>query len=79
MRFELADIADWAPSADTDVVVSNAALQWVPGHQDLMPGMACCTPSGGLVRPAGSGNFDAPSHALMRELALSSDPWAGQA
>jgi trans-aconitate 2-methyltransferase len=24
------------PSADTDVVVSNAALQWVPGHQDMM-------------------------------------------
>ncbi|MFP5369080.1 MAG: methyltransferase domain-containing protein, partial [Actinomycetes bacterium] len=31
LRFQLADIADWKPSPDTDVVVSNAALQWVPG------------------------------------------------
>src|SRR6478735_2352441 len=36
LAFERADIAGWMPSPDTDVVVSNAALQWVPGHQELM-------------------------------------------
>ena len=25
------DLAQWSPKSDTDVVVSNAALQWVPG------------------------------------------------
>jgi trans-aconitate 2-methyltransferase len=32
LAFGLADIAYWMPSAETDVVVTNAALQWVPGH-----------------------------------------------
>ena len=33
-----ADIAAWTPSPETDVVVSNAALQWVPEHPELLPG-----------------------------------------
>ncbi|MGO4235968.1 trans-aconitate 2-methyltransferase [Pseudarthrobacter sp. YAF2] len=77
LRFELADIADWAPSADTDVVVSNAALQWVPGHQDLMRGWLAALRPGAWFALQVPGNFDAPSHALMRELA-SSEPWAGK-
>lgn len=36
LRFAFMDIAKWMPSEDTGVVVSNAALQWVPGHQDMM-------------------------------------------
>src|SRR5437016_5421725 len=30
------DVTDWKPEPDTDVVVSNAVLQWVPGHADLL-------------------------------------------
>ena len=29
-------IAEWSPKPDTDVVLSNAALQWVPEHADLL-------------------------------------------
>ncbi|MFF1881827.1 trans-aconitate 2-methyltransferase [Pseudarthrobacter sp. NPDC058196] len=77
LRFEQTDIADWAPSPDTDVVVSNAALQWVPGHQDLLRGWLAALRPGAWFALQVPGNFDAPSHALMRELA-SSAPWAAK-
>ena len=32
-----ADVVDWTPAPDTDVVISNAVLQWVPQHRDLLP------------------------------------------
>jgi trans-aconitate 2-methyltransferase len=70
LRFEVADLRDWAGDAEpVDVLVSNAALQWVPGHLDLLPDLV------GRVRPGGwfafqvPGNFDQPSHVLRRELA----------
>ncbi|HEX9227688.1 MAG TPA: methyltransferase domain-containing protein, partial [Arthrobacter sp.] len=36
LSFGPADIFGWMPSEDTDVVVTNAALQWVPGHRDML-------------------------------------------
>ena len=38
--FELADLRAWlveAPPGQVDVLVSNATLQWVPDHLDLLP------------------------------------------
>src|SRR3982750_80809 len=32
LSFAVADIRTWRPSGPLDVIVSNAALQWVPGH-----------------------------------------------
>ncbi len=69
LTFELADIAGWMPSADTDVVVSNAALQWVPGHQDLMARWLEVLKPGAWFAVQVPGNFNSPSHVLMRELA----------
>jgi trans-aconitate 2-methyltransferase len=65
----LADVADWMPSADTDVVVSNAVLQWVPTHRELLPRWIAALPSGAWFGMQVPGNFAAPSHALVRELA----------
>ena len=36
LSFTLADIRDWRPDRKADVLVSNAVLQWVPGHLDLV-------------------------------------------
>jgi trans-aconitate 2-methyltransferase len=72
LRFELADIADWEPSAEAEVVVSNAALQWVPGHQDLMRKWLAALRPGSWFAMQVPGNFNAASHTLMRELAGSS-------
>lgn len=75
LRFERGDVRTWSPAGPVDVVVSNATLQWVPGHLDLLPTFL------GWLRPGGSlavqmpANFDQPSHTLLDELARSTR-WA---
>jgi trans-aconitate 2-methyltransferase len=69
LTFVAGDIRSWAPPADLDVLVSNAALQWVPGHQDLMRSWLRAMKPGSWLAVQVPGNFAAPSHALMRALA----------
>lgn len=57
-----------------DVVVSNAVLQWVPEHRDLLRRWASQLAPGAWLAFQVPSNFDAPSHVLMRELA-DSPPW----
>jgi trans-aconitate 2-methyltransferase len=76
LAFAAADIADWTPGPGCDVVVSNAALQWVPGHLELLPGWLDALPPGAWFALQVPGNFGAPSHALMRGLADSPE-WSG--
>lgn len=77
LTFEQADIAAWLPAPETDVVVSNAALQWVPGHQELMRRWLEALRPGAWFAMQVPGNFNAPSHSLMRELAAS-ERWAAK-
>lgn len=77
VSFSVSDAADWQPSADVDVIVSNAALQWVTGHQKLMTEWATALPRGGWLAVQVPGNFHAPAHTLMRLLA-ESPRWARQ-
>lgn len=72
LTFRVGDAASWRPPADTDVIVSNATLQWVPDHHDLVVNWSRELPEGGWLAFQVPGNFAAPSHALMRELAESS-------
>jgi trans-aconitate 2-methyltransferase len=69
VAFAVADAADWQPPHDIDVIVSNAALQWIPHHQQLIAQWSSALPSGGWVAVQMPGNFNSPSHALMRRLA----------
>jgi trans-aconitate 2-methyltransferase len=64
-----ADVVDWTPAPDTDVVVTNAVLQWVPEHRDLLPRWVAALPPGAQLALQVPGNFGAPSHAIVRELA----------
>jgi trans-aconitate 2-methyltransferase len=52
-----------------DVVVSNAMLQWVRGHPELLTTWAGQLNVGGWLAFQVPANFAAPSHQLMRELA----------
>ncbi|MHA7238829.1 trans-aconitate 2-methyltransferase [Arthrobacter sp. TMS1-12-1] len=70
LAFEVGDLRDYRPGGD-DVVVTNAALQWVPGHRDLLAVWAEALPTDGWLAVQVPGNFPAPSHALMREHAAS--------
>jgi trans-aconitate 2-methyltransferase len=76
-RFFVADIAAWRPSAPYDVVLSNATLQWLDNHESLLPRLVGFVGRGGSLAFQVPRNFDAPSHALMREVAAQG-PWAGK-
>ncbi|MET8473297.1 trans-aconitate 2-methyltransferase [Streptomyces sp. NPDC006422] len=71
LDFAYADAAEWAPTETYDLIVSNATLQWVPGHVDAFARWVDALAPGGTFAFQVPGNFGAPSHALMRELAES--------
>lgn len=67
-----ADLTHWDPAAYAgapDVIVSNALLQWIPRHLELLAEWASALAPGGWLAIQVPGNFGAPSHALMREIA----------
>jgi trans-aconitate 2-methyltransferase len=68
LRFELAAVEEWAPPGPVDVLVSNAALQWVPDHVERLPQLVGMLAPGGWLAVQVPGNADAPSHVLLREL-----------
>jgi len=68
LSFTRGDIADWS-DPQTELVFSNAALQWVRGHIDVMARIASELPAGGCLAAQFPDNLDEPSHALMREIA----------
>ena len=69
VAFHAADLRDWRPEPDVDVLISNAALQWVPEHRSLLTRWAGQLPAGAWLAGQLPGNFAAPSHRLLRELA----------
>ena len=69
VAFEIGDVRDWRPAEPVDVLVSNATLQWVPGHLDLLPGLLTAVRPGGRLAFQVPGNFDQPSHTIRTELA----------
>ncbi|MFY1693523.1 trans-aconitate 2-methyltransferase [Plantactinospora sp. WMMB782] len=69
VEFALADARDWTPGPDVDVLVCNAVLQWVPGHDELLLRWARELPAGAWLAVQVPGNFDAPSHRALREVA----------
>ncbi len=68
LEFIEADLQSWRPSERFDVIVTNAALQWVPDHETLIPRLAHLVADGGWLAVQMPANFDAPSHTLIREV-----------
>lgn len=69
LSFRVADLRDWRPEQPVHVIISNAALQWVPGHRALLPRLIESLVPGGWLAVQVPGNFDAPSHRLLHTLA----------
>ncbi|CAA9302566.1 MAG: Trans-aconitate 2-methyltransferase [uncultured Friedmanniella sp.] len=69
LRFTHADLRDWVPDAHVDLLVSNATLQWVPGHRALLPRLLTAVRPGGWFAFSVPGNFDQPSHQILYTLA----------
>lgn len=69
VSYELCDITGWDPAESFDLVISNAALQWVPGHLDVVTRLRSYVAPRGSLAVQVPNNHDEPSHRLLRELA----------
>ena len=69
------DLRTWTPQPGTEVVFSHAALQWVPDHSELLARWAGVLEPGAWIAVQLPGNYDAPSHAGVRDL-VQRQPWA---
>lgn len=76
LEFGIGDIATWRPKPGTiDVIVSNAALQWVAGHADLLPDWAAALTPGGTLAIQVPVSHDLAANDVFR--AVSTSPvWA---
>jgi trans-aconitate 2-methyltransferase len=63
LRFKLGTILRFAPRSPVDLVFSNAALQWVPGHGALFERLTAGLKPGGQLAIQMPANDDHPSHA----------------
>jgi trans-aconitate 2-methyltransferase len=77
LAFRVGDVTAWKPDGPVDLIVSNAVLQWVPEHSGLLLRWADALAPGGRLAFQVPGNFGAPSHVLLRELARS-DRWRAE-
>ncbi|MCH0538306.1 trans-aconitate 2-methyltransferase [Streptomyces sp. MUM 203J] len=68
LDFREADVAHWVPDEPYDLIVSNAALQWVPNHPESFPVWLDGLAPGGTLAFQVPANFTSPSHALLGEL-----------
>src|SRR5680860_36554 len=68
VSFEVGDLRRWNSTAPADVLVSNATLQWVSGHLDLLANLVGQVAPGGWFGFQVPGNFSAPSHTLLHAL-----------
>jgi trans-aconitate 2-methyltransferase len=70
LDFAYGDLATWRPADGErfDLLFSNAALHWIPGHQASFPDWIAALPPGGVLAFQVPGNFGSPSHTLLSEL-----------
>ncbi len=76
-EFILGDIATWQSGMPWDLVFSNAALQWLSDHGELLPRLLRQVAVGGALAVQLPANDQAPAQRLIRELATSS-AWRGR-
>jgi trans-aconitate 2-methyltransferase len=69
IRWVLGDLRDWQPAEPHDVIVSSAVLQWLPDHLEVLARWPKLLAPGGWLAVQVPGNFDQPSHQILRDLA----------
>lgn len=77
LAFEQAAIEGWRAGKPLDVILSNAALQWVPDHAALFPRLAGYLAAGGCLAIQVPDNLGEPVQIAMREVAAAG-PWAAR-
>lgn len=69
LNFKNINILDFDPGTHFDIVFSNAALQWVNGHEKLLPKILNLASQQGQIAIQMPYNFDHPSHVVAHEVA----------
>jgi trans-aconitate 2-methyltransferase len=67
-NYVLGDLTAWKPEAPVDVIVTSAALHWVPDHPKLLPVWADALAPGGTLAIQVPGNFSDPTHVILGAL-----------
>lgn len=74
IEWQQADLGTWQPDEPAELIYSNAALHWIPGHTDLFARLMTSLAPGGVLAVQMPHNFGALSHTSISEAALSG-PW----
>lgn len=77
IRWTQGDIAQWKPERPVDVLFSNAVLQWLDGHDTLLPYLVGQLAPRGTLAVQMPHNHYAASHAVMAET-VEAGPWASR-
>jgi len=77
MSWQEADVTSWRPPAPPDLLYSNAAFHWVPGHERLFPSLLRMLRPEGILAIQMPRHFESPSHLELKELVLQSE-WRAQ-
>jgi trans-aconitate 2-methyltransferase len=72
--FVQGDIATWKPDSNTELIFSNAVLQWLPDHQPVMRRLLEALPKGGVLAVQMPDNTREPGLVFQREVG-ESGPW----
>ena len=67
VTFQVADATSWHPHSPVDVLISNAVLHWIEGHDALAARWLEHLVPGGWLAFQVPGNFASPSHLQIRE------------
>jgi trans-aconitate 2-methyltransferase len=70
-----ADIAAWSPQPQTDVLFSNAVMQWLPDHTTILRRLLACLEPGAVLAVQMPDNTREPALVFQREVG-ESGPWA---
>jgi len=75
LEFVQGDLTAWRPRAPQELVVSNAAFQWIPDAAALIRHVASYLAPNGVLAVQLPDNSASPSQVLLREVEASG-PWA---
>jgi trans-aconitate 2-methyltransferase len=67
------DIDCWHPDTNADLIYTNAALQWLPDHEILLPSLLKNLRPGGVLALQVPRHFESPSHLGLKELVMESE------
>ena len=69
LEFRAGDIGEWTGTAEYDLVLANASLQWVPDHPAVLRRWAAALAPGGQMAVQVPANATQPSHLVAAEVA----------